>query len=385
MMGRKNDLGSWAPKKKKGDYEPNELRDSNRTLWTVLGGGLVLTLILVISFFTAAHFFPSFFFFGSENTAAVMKKQEITMEEFQYYLTLAAENARQAGQDVSVWKDDKQEKALKQRALSLLQADRMYPLMVEELGLDIPEDFRADQEEQLADLEQRKDTPLFQFQLQSRCLTPELWHSLIVSECCRKTLEQYYAEIVDPVSLEQRARTIYQQSCIKIKWIRFSLKDSSGASLSEETREGLRTKAYGIYQRLQSGEDFSRMQADLAREEHINVYDQLVTRGQLSEKLEQAAFALETGEISSLIETDQAIFLMQRVNAEEDYQSQETAMLFLAQQQLFEEWVDSYRKKFSVKQYKNHIKKLDAAAFLEEFYQQKEEADQQIEWMEKSK
>ena len=384
MRRKKNELGSWASKRNKREYEPNEFRDTNRTLWIVLGGGGILTLILIISFFTAAHFFPSLFFFGSDNTAAVMEKQEVTMDEFQYYLTLAAQNVKQAGQDTSLWKDNQQQQDLKKRALELLQADRMYPLIANELELTIPQELQIERDKQLADLEQRMDTPLFQFQLQSRCLTPDLWRSLIHSECYKKTLEQYYAQITDPVALEQRARELYQDSYIQLKWIRISLNDSSGTPLPKEMQEGLRTKGYSIYQRLQSGEPFAEMQNQLAGEEQINVYDQLVTRGQLSEELEETAFSLEIGEISSLIETEQALFMIQRVNAEDEYETQEVAMVFLARQQLFQEWIDSYRKQFPIKQYKNNIKKMDAAAFLEHFYQQKEEADQQIEWMEKS-
>lgn len=383
MKYRKNELGDWAPKRKKNEYEPNELRDTNRTLWIVVGGGLVLAFILVISFFTAAHFFPSFFFFGSDKTAAVMEKQEITLEEFQYYLTQAAENARMAGESASFWEDKKQAEALKNRALDLLQADRMYPLIAQELELTIPEELAKEQEKQLADLELRKDTPLFQFQLQSRCLTKSLWESLIISESYRKTLEQYAAQNTDPVALEQRAREIYQNSYIKLKWIRFSLNDAAGNPLTSERREQIKTKSYSIYQRLQSGEKFEEIQLQLAKEDQINVYDQLVTKGQLSEELEKAAFSLEIGEISDLVETEQAIYLIQRVGADEEFTSQEAAMVYLARQQLFEEWIDSYRKQYPIKPYKNNIKKLNAAEFLEKFYQQKEEADQQIEWMEK--
>lgn len=382
-MKKKETLGNWEPKKKR-NFEPNELRDSNKTLWIVLGGGLTLILILIISFFTAAHFFPSFFFFGSEDTAAVMKGEEIKLDEFQYYLTLAAENARQAGKDPSYWEDAKREKQLKQRALDLLQADRMYPKIAESLSLTLTGEQLQERDRQLEDLQNRQDTPLLQFQLKSRAITLPVWRQTILAESYKKALEAYFISTADPADVEQTARQLYAKSYLKLHFIRISLTDSSGNPLPEAEQEQLRTKGYGIYQKLQQGEPFPALQKQLANEEQFQIYDQLITRGQLDKTAEEAAFSLEENEISELIETEQALYLMQRINGEEDFADQEVAMVYLARQKLFSEWIDSYRSKYPIKPYRSNIKKFDAVSFLSDFYQQKEEADQQIDWMKKS-
>ncbi len=382
MKWRKSELGDWEPRKQQKNFELNELRDTNRTLWTIVAGGLVIFLILIISFFTVAHFFPSLFFFGSEDTAAVMNGEEITIEEFQYYLIQAAEENPYDNPD---YHDKKQAKALQNRALELLQADRLYPMLTEKLELTPQADTVARQNQKLNDYETARNTPLFQFQLQSRGLTEELARELILSESAKETVEQYAAEQVDSDQLLARAQEIYENSYRKIKWIRFSLTEPSGKPLSQEEAEKVRAKCYSIYQQLQSGTSFEKMQQSLAGESQIFMYDQLVTKGQMMQEAEEIAFSLDLNEIGVPVETKQDLFLMQRIDASGDFSGQLQAMAVLAQEQLFDQWLDSYRKQYPIKPYNKNLKKFDIPNLLEAHYEQKKEADQQIKWMEQSK
>ncbi len=382
MKWRNLDLGDWEPRKQYKDLEPNELRDTNRTLWIVAGGGLVIFLIIVISFFTAARFFPSLFFFGSEDTAAVMEGEKITIEEFGYYLIQAAEESKLSNPD---YRDKKQAKALKSRALELIQQDRLYPILTEKLQLIPSHDTIEKRNQKLNEYETARNTPLFQFQLKSRGLTEELARSLILSDSAKETLTEYASEHTDSAQILTRAQEIYESSYRKCKWIRFSLTEASGNPLSQEEAEKLRTKCYSIYQQLQSGESFQKMQQSLANEPQIWVYDQLVTKGQMVREAEEVAFSLDLNEIGGPVETEQDIFLIQRIDAKEDFSSQEQAMMYLAQEQLFDEWLDSYRQEYAIKPYHKNLKKLDIADFLEHYYEQKKDADKQIQWMEKSK
>ncbi len=382
MKLKKTELGDWEPRKQNKNFELNELRDTNRTLWIVAGSGLAIFLIVVISFFTTAHFFPSLFFFGSEQTAAVMEGEEITIEEFQYYLIQAAEEEKHSNPD---YHDKKQEKALKSRALELIQTDRLYPLLTEKLSLIPQADTVAKKNQLLNEYDTARNTPLFQFQMQSRGLTEALARALIVSDSAKETLEEYVLEHTDTVQLFTRAQEIFANSYRKCKWIRFSLTDRAGTPLPQEEEEKVRAKCYSIYQQLQSGESFQKMQQSLASEPQIWVYDQLVTKGQMLQEAEEVAFSLEVNETGGPIETEQDIFLIQRVDAREDFADQEQAMVYLAQEQLFDEWIDSYRKEYDIKPYNKNLKKIDVAAFLEQYYEQKQEADKQIQWMEQSK
>ena len=382
MKLKKTELGDWEPRKQYKDLEPNELRDTNRTLWIVAGGGVAIFLMIVISFFTAAHFFPSLFFFGSENTAAVMEGEEITIEEFQYYLIQAAEEEKHSNPD---YHDKKQANTLKSRALELMQTDRLYPLLTEKLELIPQADTVAKKNQLLNEYETARNTPLFQFQMQSRGLTEELARALIVSESAKETLEEYALEHTDSGQLLTRAQEIFVNSYRKCKWIRFSLTDSGGNPLPQKEAEKVRAKCYSIYQQLQSGESFQTMQQSLVSEPQIWVYDQLVTKGQMLQEAEEVVFSLEVNETGGPVETEQDIFLIQRVDSREDFAGQEQAMVYLAWEQLFDEWMDSYRQEYSIKPYRKNLKKFDVATFLEQYYEQKQEADKQIQWMEQSK
>ncbi len=382
MKLRKTELGDWEPQKPYKNFELNELRDTNRTLWIVAGGGLAIFLIVVISFFTVAHFFPSLFFFGSENTAAVMEGEEITIEEFGYYLIQAAEESKLSNPD---YHDKKLAKALQSRALELIQEDRLYPILTEKLQLIPSADTVAKKNQTLNEYETARNTPLFQFQMQSHGLTEDLARELIIAESAKETLEEYVLLHTDSEQLLMRAQEIFQNSYRKCKWIRFSMMDQTGKPLSQEEAEKLRAKCYSIYQQLQSGESFQKVQQSLAKEPQIWVYDQLVTKGQMLQEAEEVAFSLELNEIGGPVETQQDIFLIQRVDVTEDFLSQEQAMVYLAREQLFDEWIDSYRSEYAIKPYHKNLKKFDVATFLEQYYEQKKDADKQILWMEQSK
>ena len=381
MNFKKSHLKNWEMKQKKEGYEPNEFRDSNRTLWIVVGGSLVIALILMISFFVASRFFPSFFFFGSDDLAATMNGQEIKLDEYQYYLYTAASTAEQ---EPSYWENKKNGKELQKQALELIQTDRMYPLLTEELGISLSAHIVREKNQALDEFEQKRDTPKFRYQLQSKGITEELWESLIVSDSCRKALEEYVTQQTEYDVLYQRAQEIYRDSYVSVRWIRFSLIDQAGNPLPNEEQEQLRTKSYGVYQQLQSGQSFDKMQDSLSGEKQILVYNQLLTKGQMMDSLEEAAFALELNEVSDPVETEQAIFLMQRIEAEDGFDSQKQEMLYQARQQIFDEWIDSYRKEYRIKPYNKNLKKLDVPVLLETFFEQKKNADKQIEYMEKS-
>lgn len=382
MKPEKSELGDWDPRKQYKYYEPNELMNTNRTLWAIVGGGLAIFLMIVISFFTLAHFYPSVFFFGSKDRAAVMNGKEIPIEEYQYYLIQAAEEQKLANPD---YHDKKQAEALQNRALELAQTARLYPILTDKLDLIPYFDTLATEKQKLNEYETARNTPLFRFQLQSRGLTEELARELILSESAKETLSLYIAEQTDSAQLLTRAQEIYQSSYRKCRWIRFSMTDGAGTPISLEEQEKLRTKCYSVYQQLQSGASFQSVQQSLAGQTGIFVYDQLVTKGQTVPEAEQVVFSLELNQIGGPVETERELFLMERIDASGEFESHKQTMIYLAQEQLFDEWIDSYRQKYAIKPYHKNLKKIDIASFLEEHYEQKKEADKQIEWMEKSK
>lgn len=381
MKKKQNDLGSWEPQKEQLHWQPAGIGSSNRMVWAVIAGGLAIALILAITLLSASHLFPSLVFFRSKDAVAVMEHEEIFMEEFQYYLIQAAEENQLKNPDYT---DKKQAKALRERALELLQADRIYPLLAEEMELVPETELYAERSQKLNDFETKRGTPLFAFQLQSKGLTEELWRSLILSDYAKQMLQAYARTHTDPEVLSARAQEIYQNNYVKLQVIQFSLLDSAGKPLSDKEAEKIRTKSYSVYQELQSDASFESLQDSLTGDSNIYVYDRLVGKGQTDPLLEQAAFSLKEDEVSTVIETEQGLFLLQRVAADDEFALREDEMVYLARQQLFEEWIDSFRKKYAIKPYRNQLKQLDIPAFLEQHTKQKEEADQQIQWMEQS-
>ncbi len=381
MNWKKTDLKNWDPKKQKREYDPNLFLSSNQTLWTVIGGGLAIALVLVISFFTAAHFFPSFFFFGSKDMAGTVNKDKVTLSEYRYYLIQAAE---QLSYTPSEYGNRKKTKAVEDLAWDLVWADRVCPLLAEELEIIPQAPIIAKRNLELNKYETARNTPWFRYQLISRGITEDLWRDLIVAESAREMLADFYYEEEDFSKVKEVAYALYEKSYVKIKWIRFSYIQPSGEALSEKEKEKLRTKCYGISQLLQSGTSFEEMRDSLGGEQQILIYDQLVTKGQLQQPLEEAAFSLDLEQTGAPVETKDGIFLMKRVDASSEYPNQEHAMITLAREQLFRQWLNTFKKEYPIKRYWKNLNKLNLPELLEEYYAEKKSADIQIEYMERN-
>lgn len=380
-MSRNHRFDPWKTSQSDSE-DPTGFGHTNRTLCIVAGGSIVIALMIIISIFSLSKLHPSLFLPTSDDIVASFGHQEIKVEEYQYYLYQAAE---QSGQEISYWKDKKHLEELQEQVLVRIQTDRMYPLLAEQFHLSIPDHILREQEQEQEAWKKNKGTPLGNFQLQSKGITEELQQSLIETESYRETLKEYVTAQTDETTLLKKAKEIYDNSYVKVRWIRFSLVDGTGTLIPEEEQEQLRIKSYGIYQKLQSEQSFDEIQDELTGEKQIMVYDQLIEPNQIESELEQTVFSLQINEIGAPVETKQAIFLMQRIDAESGFESRKQEMLYRAQDEIFEEWMDSHRSEYPIKPYRNAIKKLDVIELLQTFSEQKKEADKQIEYIEKSK
>lgn len=378
---KKADLKNWDPKYQNKEQEPNLLWSSNRTLWTVIGGGLVIALVLVISFFTVAHFFPTHFFFGSKDMAGTINKKKVTLSEYRYYLIQAAQQLSYTSSD---YEDKKKTKAVETLAWEMVWEDRVAPILAKKLEIIPQAPIIAKRNLELNEYETARSTPKFGYQLKSRGLTETLWRDLIIAESAKEMLMDYYYEQEDRAKVTELAYSLYEKSYVKVKWLRFSYTKSSGEFLSEEEKEKLRTKCYGISQQIQSGTSFEELRDSLKGDEQVLIYDQLVTKGQLQKPLEEEVFSLELEQIGVPVETEYGIFLMKRVDASQDYPDQEQAMLTLAREQLFDQWLNTFEKDYPVKRYWKNLNQIVLPDLLEEYYEEKKAADVQIKYMEKS-
>lgn len=100
---------------------------------------------------------------------------------------------------------------------------------------------------------------------------------------------------------------------IQVQQIFFSLVDSDGNPVPQEEKESRYDRMAAIKQRIDSGEDFGKLAEiyDANQQTHFSI-----GRGEMPKAYEDAAFALEDGEVSGIIETDTGFYL---VKCLEDY------------------------------------------------------------------
>jgi peptidyl-prolyl cis-trans isomerase SurA len=231
-----------------------------------------------------------------DRIAAVVNGTPITLSEVED--RVAPELARVPGGRAG----ETRRKELLREALTQLIDEQLVQSEASSLGIDIGEDEIQRLVEQLAK-ENHMDMPQFRQALAQQGLTLDNIKETLKKQQLMLRLLQYkvkprkvsdeevqaaYANMNKAAEYEVRARDIFISS-------------PEGATPAQEA--AARAKADAALRRIRSGESFSRVARDVsdgptAREGGDLGY---FRRGQMLSQLEQAAFALQPGEISSLI------------------------------------------------------------------------------------
>lgn len=85
---------------------------------------------------------------------------------------------------------------------------------------------------------------------------------------------------------------------------------------TQEQMEEVEQRAQDVYERAQTEEDFYALAKEVSDDD--DEIDIIVGRGEMSKKLEDAAFALKKGELSELLENDTGYFIFYCVNELEE-------------------------------------------------------------------
>lgn len=106
---------------------------------------------------------------------------------------------------------------------------------------------------------------------------------------------------------------------VQVQQIYFSTAGKDGAeAMGEEERQGQYEEIAKVKQRLEEGEDFTKLAEIYGQGTHSQA---AVARGEMPAAYEEAVFALEDGEVSDIIETEEGYYL---VKCLEDYDMEAT-------------------------------------------------------------
>lgn len=150
----------------------------------------------------------------------------------------------------------------------------------------------------------------------------------------------YIIQDVNPEISDDEARTITVQRIFLRTWTT----DGSGARIpyTEKVRETVREKALGIREQAMDGEqDFAELASKYSDEaETVCSFG----KGELDSALEEVAFALETGEISPVLETEEGFYLLKCISTFDREQTELSKQEIVGQrkQEVFGEEYDAF-------------------------------------------
>ena len=129
--------------------------------------------------------------------------------------------------------------------------------------------------------------------------------------------DKYYEYLVDEGSMsEKEIKKYLDDNYIRAKHILFSTVDmSSGAPLSQEEKAAKKALADETLAKINKGEDFDKLMLELSEDpgSKANPDGYLFTKGEMVESFETTSFALKTGKVSQVVESEYGYHIIKRI------------------------------------------------------------------------
>ena len=220
---------------------------------------------------------------------------DITVEEYRYYFLNNKKDMEENNPDY--WAENPgKEQELKDKVLYYLKAHYAIKALAEENGVVLPE---GQQEAVNAEIQeyinQVGGEMNFVMAMSSIYTTPEYYREILL-----------ISRIQNAVILKLYGDQFLPDIC-RIKYIRMDLSDKE--------------KAQRVLEKVEAGEDFEMLMQTYGNDETMLTSDdgQYLQKSDKDEEFENAAFALEIGQTSGLVETLNGIFIIKRYELDENY------------------------------------------------------------------
>lgn len=321
---------------------------------------------------------------GKETTIAVVNGEKISESEFNYFLVGVANemaNAAQTENAGNFWDTEidgqKATEVAKEKALEGAITFHVYRTKAKELGIKLTkEDKDTIAAERNRIIEQYGKT-MYELQLEASCLTDDLYSSLLEMSYYSQKLYQHFSEQLAEAN-EEEMREYYNQNFVKAKHILITTQDATtGAPFSAEQKAEAKAKIDGILAQIRAGADFDALMHEHCQDPGLetNPDGYVFTKNQMVKEFETAAFALEVGQISDVVESSYGYHIIQRVDASADYESQASSMQQTIASEKFAEELKTYEAEAEVQKNEEAWNNIDVQAALEAYQAKLEELE----------
>lgn len=239
---------------------------------------------------------------------------EISLDEYRYYyLNL---KGKMDGGDDSYWTDNTEaEEKLKQTVLDTIKSDYAVKVLAANNSISLEDKDYASVSSQLTSFKESYETEdAYQAMLSSSYMTESLCQSFLEnSTLSSKVGTTLLAEDGKYQITEDEMREILATDYVRASHILIYF-DTDGT----DTQKKLAEEAL---KRAKAGEDFDSLVAEYGQDSGMtdNTDGYYFTYGEMVTEFEEAAFALEVGEVSEIVESQYGYHIIKRLPMEESY------------------------------------------------------------------
>ncbi len=296
-------------------------------------GALIMAAALALSLFAACGEKESQYVIAPKTTIEVdgqsiqvpyvfkIGEYEVSLDEYRYYFMKLYESM--SGGDYTVWQDPSNLEALKLYTEDYIKEDYALRLLADEYGVELSQDsidgINASFEEQR---EEYRDTSggdsVLKGIMRSNYFTDEVLYEQNVIQSLMYALynDLYGAEGHYALGSEELA-TYAAENYVRARHILVTVSDFTDEAEVAEKRALIES----ILEEINAGADFEELLAQYDEDpgQAANPQGYYFTYGEMVEPFETAAFALEEGGVSGIVETSYGFHIIHRLPLEESY------------------------------------------------------------------
>ncbi|WP_051656598.1 peptidylprolyl isomerase [Butyrivibrio sp. AE3004] len=272
--------------------------------------------------------------------------EDLSCTEPEYLVYLVnSQNTFETGFGTDIWNvtvgDSDMENYIKDKCLSTVAQVKAMNLLARESGIELSEDetakAKAAASEYYSSLNEDEKKAMGH-------ITEEQLVIMYEEYATADKLYDYIIRDINPEISDDEARTITVEQIVLNTW----KLDSMGQKIAFEDseRSAVKNTAEQILRQVREGTDFSVLMEEYNQAEEGTV---TIGKGDVSAEIETAAFNLDNGEVSSIIETDDAYVILKCISTfnREETEANKVRIVEEKKQEVFGEKYDAFASKLS--------------------------------------
>ncbi len=280
----------------------------------------------------------------TENELFRIEDKSCSESEFMVYL-VNTQNSYEAGFGDGIWNvnigDENMESYVKDKCLSTIAQVKAMNILAAESGIELTEPeisnahaAASDYYSSLTDEDKKA----------MKGINEETLQAMYVEYATADKLYDYIIRDINPEISDDEARTITVEQIVLNAWELDSKGDR--VALEGAQREAVRSKAQQILNQLNEGTDFSVLMEQYNEAEEGTVS---VGKGDVAPEIETAAFNLDNGEVSSIIETGDTYVILKCISTfnREETEANKIRIVEEKKREVFGEQYDEFAAKLS--------------------------------------